>query len=51
MGQAGLKSAAYNLRINLPGITDEAFRPEVRGRLEGFLAEGVEVAARVAVKG
>jgi glutamate formiminotransferase/formiminotetrahydrofolate cyclodeaminase len=50
LGHAGLKAAGYNVRINLPSITDEAFRTEVRGKLDGFLAEGAEVAQRVEAK-
>jgi len=50
MGHAGLKAAAYNVRINLPSITDEAFRTDVRGRLDGFLEEGAQVARRVEAK-
>ncbi|MCG6956026.1 MAG: glutamate formimidoyltransferase [Gemmatimonadetes bacterium] len=50
MGHAGLKAAAYNVRINLPSITDEEFRADVREKLDGFLAEGVEVAKRVEAK-
>jgi formiminotetrahydrofolate cyclodeaminase len=50
LGHAGLKAAGYNVRINLPSITDEAFRADVRGMLDGFLKEGAEVAARVEAK-
>jgi glutamate formiminotransferase / formiminotetrahydrofolate cyclodeaminase len=50
LGHAGLKAAGYNVRINLPSIKDEAFRTEVRGKLDGFLKEGAEVAARVEAK-
>jgi formiminotetrahydrofolate cyclodeaminase len=50
LGHAGLKAAGYNVRINLPSITDETFRAEVRGKLDGLLTEGAEVAARVEAK-
>jgi glutamate formiminotransferase/formiminotetrahydrofolate cyclodeaminase len=50
LGHAGLRAAAYNVRINLPSIADEAFRVDVRGRLDGFLAQAAEVAARVEAK-
>jgi formiminotetrahydrofolate cyclodeaminase len=50
LGHAGLKAAGYNVRINLPSITDEAFREDVRGKLDAFLKEGAEVAARVEAK-
>ncbi|MCG6986811.1 MAG: glutamate formimidoyltransferase [Gemmatimonadetes bacterium] len=47
LGHAGLKAAGYNVRINLPSITDEAFKADVSGKLDAFLKEGAEVAARV----
>jgi len=47
MGHAGLKAAAYNVRINLPHIEDESFRSETAGKLDALLAEAVEVAAAV----
>jgi glutamate formiminotransferase/formiminotetrahydrofolate cyclodeaminase len=50
LGHAGLRAAAYNVRINLPSIADEAFRVDVRGRLDGFLAQAAEVAAAVDAK-
>jgi glutamate formiminotransferase / formiminotetrahydrofolate cyclodeaminase len=50
LGHAGLKAAAYNVRINLPSITDEGFKEDVRARLSGLLKEGGEVAARVDAK-
>ncbi len=47
MAHAGLKGAAYNVRINLPSIRDESFRGEVRARLDALLAEAGEVARGV----
>jgi glutamate formiminotransferase/formiminotetrahydrofolate cyclodeaminase len=47
MGHAGLRAAAYNVRINLPHIEDEGFRTEMGGKLDALLAEAVEVAAQV----
>ena len=47
MGHAGLRAAAYNVRINLPHISDEGFRTELRGRLDALLAQAVEVAGQV----
>jgi len=49
MAHAGLKSAIYNVRINLLNISDDAFDKEVRGKLDGIL-RGAEEAAR-AVEG
>ena len=46
MAYAGLKSAIYNVRINLPNISDEAFDQEVRGKLDGLL-QSADEAARV----
>jgi glutamate formiminotransferase/formiminotetrahydrofolate cyclodeaminase len=47
LGHAGLKAAAYNVRINLPHIHDEGFRSELRGKLDALLAEAAEVARQV----
>ena len=47
MAHAGLKSAIYNVRINLPNISDEAFDQEVRGKLDGLLKEADEAARAV----
>jgi glutamate formiminotransferase/formiminotetrahydrofolate cyclodeaminase len=47
LGLAGAKAAGYNVRINLPHIRDEAFRAEVKGKLDALLAEAAEVAAAV----
>ncbi|MEJ2216817.1 MAG: glutamate formimidoyltransferase [Gemmatimonadota bacterium] len=44
---AGLKAAAYNVRINLPNIEDEAFRDEMLGRLGSLVEEGELCAAQV----
>ena len=50
LGLAGLKGAAYNVRINLPSITDEAFREDVGGRLRSMAEQGAQAAARVEAK-
>jgi len=47
LARAGLKGAAYNVRINLPNITDEGFRTEVQGRLDALLSEAEEVVVKV----
>ncbi len=47
LGLAGAKAAGYNVRINLPHIKDEAFRAEVKGRLDALLAEAAQAAAAV----
>ncbi len=44
---AGLKAAAFNVRINLPNIKDDAFREETLGRLGGLVEEGAADAADV----
>lgn len=50
LGLAGAKAAGYNVRINLPHITDQAFRADVKGRLDGYLAEASETARSVEEK-
>jgi glutamate formiminotransferase / formiminotetrahydrofolate cyclodeaminase len=47
LGLAGAKAAGYNVRINLPHIGDEAFRAEVKGKLDALLSEAAEMAATV----
>lgn len=47
LGHAGVKAAAYNVRINLPHIADQALRSELRGRIDRLLAEAAEVAEEV----
>lgn len=47
MAHAGLKSAIYNVRINLPNISDEVFDKEVRGNLDGLLRAADEAAREV----
>jgi len=47
LGLAGAKAAGYNVRINLPHIGDEAFRGDVKGKLDALLAEAAELAATV----
>ena len=44
MAHAGIKAAIYNVRTNLPNISDEAFDKDVRGKLDGFLQEADEAA-------
>jgi glutamate formiminotransferase/formiminotetrahydrofolate cyclodeaminase len=50
MSHAGLKAAAYNVRINLPNIADEAFCAEIRDRLGGIVEEAGRVLAVVEAK-
>jgi glutamate formiminotransferase/formiminotetrahydrofolate cyclodeaminase len=47
MALAGLKAAAYNVRINLPHISDEEFHREMNEKLRGLREEGEKVAALV----
>ena len=47
MAHAGLKAAAYNVRINLPNISDERFCDEIRGRLGGIVEEAGQLLAEV----
>jgi glutamate formiminotransferase/formiminotetrahydrofolate cyclodeaminase len=57
LGHAGLKAAAYNVRINLPSIEDETFHEEVRARLDQLFstaqarAEAVEARVEEALEG
>ena len=46
-GHAGLKAAAYNVRINLPSIDDEDFHGEIRGRLDSLFAKADDYAREV----
>lgn len=50
LGHAGLKAAAYNVRINLPNIQDEGFHAEVRERLDGLFAQADAYAREVEAK-
>ncbi len=50
LSEAAAKAAAYNIRINLPGIKDEAFAADCRARMERALAETKELAAKTAEK-
>jgi glutamate formiminotransferase/formiminotetrahydrofolate cyclodeaminase len=50
LAHAGLKSAIYNVRINLPSITDEGFHEEVRTRMESLLGDAADLADRVEAK-
>ena len=42
MGCAGVEGAVYNVRINLPSITDEAFRAELGATLDGLVERARE---------
>ena len=46
--EAAAKAAAYNVKINLPGIKDEAFAKECRDRMEKALADAGKYAAETA---
>ena len=48
LAEAAGKAASYNVKINLPGITDEAFAEECRERMERALAEVVKHADETA---
>lgn len=48
LAEAAGKAASYNVKINLPGITDEAFAEECRERMEKALAEVVKHADETA---
>jgi len=47
VARAGLIGAAYNVRINLKSIKDEAFGQEMRDRLSGLVEEGEALAKKV----
>ncbi|MEJ2206025.1 MAG: glutamate formimidoyltransferase [Gemmatimonadota bacterium] len=47
LAHAGVKSAIYNVRINLPHISDESFHQEVRTRLRSLLEDAAESVAEV----
>ncbi|MGW8264805.1 MAG: glutamate formimidoyltransferase [Longimicrobiales bacterium] len=47
VARAGLIGAAYNVRINLKSIRDEAWGGEIRGRLKGLVEEGETLAREV----
>jgi glutamate formiminotransferase/formiminotetrahydrofolate cyclodeaminase len=47
MAHAGLKAAAYNVRINLPNISDAGFRDEIQRRLGGVVEQAGQVLAEV----
>jgi glutamate formiminotransferase/formiminotetrahydrofolate cyclodeaminase len=47
VARAGLVGAAYNVRINIKSIADEAFRGEMESRLSGLLEEGERLAKEV----
>lgn len=48
LAEAASKAASYNVKINLPGIADEAFAKECRERMGKALAEVVKHAAETA---
>ena len=47
VARAGLIGAAYNVRINLKSINDQAWGTEIRGKLEGLVKEGEGLAREV----
>ena len=47
VARAGLIGAAYNVRINLKSINDEAWGVEIREKVEGLVAVGEELAKAV----
>jgi glutamate formiminotransferase/formiminotetrahydrofolate cyclodeaminase len=47
VARAGLIGAAYNVRINLKSIKDEAFRQKTRAQLSGLVEEGEALAQEV----
>jgi glutamate formiminotransferase / formiminotetrahydrofolate cyclodeaminase len=47
MARAGLIGAAYNVRINLKSIKDEAWGADVLGRLKGLVEEGERLAQEI----
>jgi glutamate formiminotransferase/formiminotetrahydrofolate cyclodeaminase len=47
LADAGARSAAYNVRINLPETGDETFSGEMRAAVEALLAESAELAGAV----
>jgi formiminotetrahydrofolate cyclodeaminase len=50
LAHAGAQAAAYNVRINLPQITDEEFDTEIRATLTVLLQECGGLAAAVAAE-
>lgn len=50
LSTAAAKAAAYNVRINLPGVKDESFASDCRARMAKALAETEEYAAKTAAK-
>ena len=47
LADAGARSAAYNVRINLPETGDESFAGEMRGAVEALLTESAELTGAV----
>jgi glutamate formiminotransferase/formiminotetrahydrofolate cyclodeaminase len=47
LADAGARSAAYNVRINLPETGDEGFATEMRAAVKALLAESAELARDV----
>jgi glutamate formiminotransferase/formiminotetrahydrofolate cyclodeaminase len=47
LAHAGAKAAVYNVRINLPNISDESFHVEVRKRLQSVLGDAADGVAAV----
>jgi formiminotetrahydrofolate cyclodeaminase len=50
LAHAGAQAAAYNVRINLPQITDDDFEGDMREALADLLQECGELAAAVAAE-
>ena len=50
LANAGAQAAAYNVRINLPHITDQDFEAETHTTLTRLLEECSELAAAVAAE-
>jgi len=50
LADAGARSAAYNVRINLPETGDESFSARMRDAVETLLAESTRLAEAVAAQ-
>ncbi len=47
LSEAATRSAAWNVRVNLPGIEDESVRAQIASECDSLLVGAVEVVARV----
>jgi formiminotetrahydrofolate cyclodeaminase len=47
MALAGVQGAIYNVRINLPNITEDSFVKEMRENLDSLLNEAKEICQAV----